>query len=88
MMIEHGWVERNGDLVDPTLTDEGMVYFPGLRFQGQAGIAAAMLSPKPDYCEDLPFFYRFGWGGSESREFCAAWHHAKAYVKDLIKRSA
>lgn len=70
--IEHGWVEMNGEIIDPTLPDDDLAYFAGLRFKGGLGIAKAFHIPKPDYCEDLPIFYRFGWGGIDSPEFRAA----------------
>jgi hypothetical protein len=72
LCIEHGWVEQDGVVIDPTLHDEGIVYFPGLRFTGERGIAKAMEIPKEKWCKDLPFFFRFGWGGIESPEFRAA----------------
>jgi len=70
--FEHGWVEHDGVVIDPTLPDEGIVYFPGLRFTGSRGIAKAMEIPKEQWCEDLPIFFRFGWGGIESPEFRAS----------------
>jgi hypothetical protein len=73
VVIEHGWVEKDGMIVDPTLPSEEMVYFPGLRFEGQRGLAAAVKIPKPKRTrEDFPIFYRFGWGGIDSPEFRAA----------------
>ena len=72
LCIEHGWVEQDGIVIDPTLLDEGIVYFPGLRFTGERGIAKAIEIPKEKWCKDLPFFFRFGWGGIESPEFRAA----------------
>ena len=73
MVIEHGWVERDGVVVDPTLPRDNLVYFAGLRFRGQRGIAEAMQIPKPYRTrKDFPIFYRFGWGGIESPEFRAA----------------
>jgi hypothetical protein len=73
LAIEHGWVEKDGVIVDPTLPSEEMIYFPGLRFRGEPGLAKAIGIPKPEYTEeDLPFFYRFGWGGIDSPEFRAA----------------
>jgi len=70
--IEHGWVEKNGEIIDPTLPDDDLAYFAGLRFNGGLGLSKAIQIPKPDYCEDLPIFYRFGWGGIDSPEFRAA----------------
>jgi len=86
--IEHGWVERNDVIVDPTLPSKNMTYFPGLRFKGQRGLGEAMTIEK-DYGEDdLPIFYRFGWGGIDSPEFraalIAAYRHAG--MEDMAKR--
>lgn len=81
MVLEHGWVEKNGVIVDPTSPDEPLVYFPGLRFRGQQGLAEALAIPKPGrWCEDLPIFYRFGWAGIDSPEFRAASSAAYRYV--------
>jgi hypothetical protein len=78
--MEHGWVEKDGQVVDPTLPEEDIVYFSGLRFEGQRALSKAMIEiPREEGCEDLPLFYRFGWGGSESPEFCGAWEDALAY---------
>ena len=70
--IEHGWVEHDGVVIDPTLPDDDIAYFPGLRFSGGLGISEALQIPKPGWCEDLPILYRFGWGGIESPEFRSA----------------
>ena len=44
--------------------------------------------PKKDWCEDLPIFYRFGWGGIESPEFRAAIVAAYRYagMEDMAMR--
>ena len=70
--IEHGWVEKDGVIVDPTLPLKQGVYFPGLRFTGQRGLAEALRITKPEYTAELPIVYRFGWGGIDSPEFRAA----------------
>jgi hypothetical protein len=71
--FEHGWVEKDGEIIDPTLPAHELVYFPGLRFVGVRGLAEALAIPKPDYTtEDFPFFYRFGWGGADNPEFSQA----------------
>ncbi len=81
LVIEHGWVESSGEVIDPTLPNDRMDYFPGLRFRGQAGIAKALKLPKHFKTDsDLPFFYRFGWGGHGSPEFRKAREDAWAYV--------
>ena len=88
IVIEHGWVEKDGVVVDPTLPRDNLTYFPGLRFKGQWGLAEAMKIPKPSYSEHLPIFYRFGWGGIESPEFRAALVAAYRYagMESLAKR--
>lgn len=70
--IEHGWVEFDGAILDPTLPTEEVAYFPGLRFRGGLEFAKALDIPKGCCTKDLPIFYRFGWGGIESPEFRAA----------------
>ena len=73
LVIEHGWVEKEGVIVDPTLPEREAVYFAGLRFRGGRGLAEALRIPKPDRSrDDLPIFSRFGWGGVDSPEFRAA----------------
>ena len=79
--IEHGWVGKEGIVIDPTLPLDELRYVPGIRFRGQPGIAEAMRIPKPDYKEeDLPFFYRFGWAGSDNPDFAKARADAEAIV--------
>ena len=71
--IEHGWVEKDGVVIDPTLPEREAVYFAGLRFRGGVPLAKALRIPKPEYTtEDFPIFHRFGWGGIDSPEFRAA----------------
>ena len=55
--IEHGWIEANGELLDPTLPYDDLTYFPGLRWSGQEGIARAFRIPKDKGTDDLPFLY-------------------------------
>lgn len=87
--IEHGWIEKDGVIIDPTLPHDDLDYFPGLRFNGQRGLAEAMKIPKPKRTREyFPIFYRFGWGGVDSPEFRAALVTAYRYVgmEDLAKR--
>ena len=89
MVIEHGWVEKDGVIIDPTLPHDSLQYFPGLRFRGQRGLADAMKIPKPERTQDdFPIFFRFGWGGIDSPEFRGALIAANRYVgmEDLAKR--
>ena len=86
--IEHGWVEQHGVVIDPTRHDDDITYFPGLRFTGRLGFAKATDIPREDWCEDLPIFYRFGWGCIDSPEFRSAMVGAYRYagLEDLAKR--
>ena len=63
LVFEHGWVEKDGVIVDPTLPEQPLIYFPGLRFRGQQGLVEALNLPKPaeHKPKDLPIFLRFGW---------------------------
>jgi hypothetical protein len=85
-LIEHGWVEKEGIVIDPTLPLEELRYIAGLRFRGQSGIGEAMVIPKSEYTEeDLPFFYRFGWAGSGNPDFAKARADAEAIVLDKFR---
>jgi hypothetical protein len=71
------------------LPHDDLNYYPGLRFNGQRGLAEAMQIPKPERTsEDFPIFYRFGWGGVDSPEFrgalIAAYRHVR--MEDLAER--
>ena len=88
-VIEHGWIELDGRIVDPTLYDQGNVsYFAGLRFTQRQAWDAIRTIPKPPSTEDLPIFYRFGRGGCDSpemmRAFAAAWESIGAH--DIAQR--
>jgi hypothetical protein len=70
LVREHGWIEHDGEIIDPTLLDETMAYFPGLRFSGRDGLKSTSRIPGLIECRlKLPIFYRFGWSGEGSREF-------------------
>ncbi len=79
--VEHGWIEKDGVIVDPTLPQQQAVYFAGLRCRGGCELTKALQISKPEYAtEDFPIFYRFGLGGIESpafrAELIAAHRHA------------
>ncbi len=79
--FEHGWIEKDGEIIDPTLPSQELVYFPGLRLIGERGLAEALAIPKPKIAkEDFPIFYRFGWGGSGSPEFAKARKQAEQFA--------
>jgi hypothetical protein len=73
MVIEHGWIEHEGEIIDPTLPDAPWVYFPGLRFKGRDGLDSTWRIPGfKESGVKVPIFYRFGWGGAKSPEFLGA----------------
>lgn len=88
LAVEHGWVEKDGMIIDPTLPANELVYFPGLRFKGLAGLVGALRIPKPSGTEDLPIFCRFGSDGIESPDFRAALVAAYRFngCEDLARR--
>ena len=72
-VVEHGWIEHEGEIIDPTLLDANIAYFPGLRFKGRDGLDSTWNIP--GYLESgvhLPIFLRFGACGGNSPEFLKA----------------
>jgi len=68
LVIEHGWLEIGGEIVDPSLYDPpARAYFPALRFDRAR--ARAELAANDG---ELPIAWRFGWGGCESSEYMDA----------------
>ena len=58
--LEHGWIQFEGEIIDPTLPTGNMICFPGLRFEGMYGISKALQIPKHKGQADFPNFFRFG----------------------------
>ncbi len=81
LQIEHGWIECDGEIIDPTLPSEDLLYYPGLRCEGQLGISKIMVATKS--C-GVPFFYSFGWGGRDLPGFQEARRQAFAYADSFI----
>jgi hypothetical protein len=81
--FEHGWLERDGEIFDPSLPEDPLTYFPGLRFEGAEGLRQAQDIPGMGECGSyLPIYYRLAWGSS-SPEFTAAREAASAYCEAL-----
>ena len=74
--VEHGWVEHDGVIIDPTLYHTPCVYFPGLRFT-KAEIAAVR-----GY---KPIAWQYGWAGEESPQYHAAYARALAFVGEHLQ---
>jgi hypothetical protein len=78
--FEHGWIELGGKIVDPAAFESGLTYFPGLRLDRWEAWEALTTIPRPEYVrEELPIFYRFGWGGCDSPEMMQAYAEALAF---------
>jgi hypothetical protein len=77
--MEHGWIVRDGVIVDPTLPHDEGAYFPGLEFRGCSEIEAFLDTPPGRRCKKSPFFYAFGWGGMQSPSFRKCYEEAMEY---------
>lgn len=86
--MEHGWVVRNGKVVDPSLPDEDLAYFSGLEFKGRNGIQEFLESPVGKKYKKKPFFYAFGWAGHKSPGFVRASEKAHEYRERLYQHRA
>ena len=74
LLIEHGWVAKDGTVIDPRLPEDEIVYFPSLEFPGRDGIEAFMAAKDG---KKTPFFYSFGWGGRNHAGYKQAFQDAK-----------
>lgn len=84
LVIEHGWIECNGEVIDPTLPTEDIVYFPGLRCEGQLELSRLVGETQS---VGVPLFYAFGWGGKSHAGFREARRLAMAYSESVISKS-
>lgn len=78
-LIEHGWIIRDGMIIDPTLPTKAYRYFPGLEFRGRAGIREFLSTTEGRKCHRSPFFHAFGWGGGDSPSYAKALQDSLAY---------
>jgi hypothetical protein len=85
VLMEHGWVVRNGKVIDPTLPDRDFAYFAGLEFKGRKGIQEFLNTPLGKKHKNDPFFFAFDWGGYKSPGYMKAYHDAMEYQKRFIK---
>jgi hypothetical protein len=73
--IEHGWVELDGQIIDPTpkAWTVQFTYFPGLRLS-----KAELLQAVTDDGR-LPIVWRYGWGGMQHSGYREAYRQALDY---------
>jgi hypothetical protein len=82
---EHGWLEIDGQIVDPTLPEDDGFYFSGLRFGGMPELSRAMQNTKDRQPDGVPIFYAYGWEGETSPEFRAAREASMAFVSAMVE---
>ncbi len=78
LMVEHGWLEYEGEIVDPTfsLGDsreklQATAYFPGVRYCLDE--AMGLLAKRDG---QLPLVWAHGWGGMDCPEYAEAYEQA------------
>ena len=74
-LVEHGWCEAGGRVVDPSLPDAEAEYFPGLRFDTQH-IAALDRDPYVPIARQL-----YGHTGRDCPAYCAAFEAARSFAE-------
>jgi hypothetical protein len=77
-VAEHGWLVKDGIIIDPTLPTQVAHYFPGLEFKGRNGIEDFLATPLGRKHRHDPFHYAFGWGGEYSPSYIRAFEQARA----------
>jgi len=82
LAFEHSWIELEEGIVDPTLWDRDLAYFPGPRFDREQALR--------EVGEDsnLPVVWCYGWGGSDCPEYRAAYEAAWEFARKLEEDSA
>ena len=72
LVIEHGWLELDGEIIDPTLYDCDVAYFPALRFDRETAKREVAQRGETMGPGELPIVWRFGWGGCKNSEYMDA----------------
>lgn len=75
-IFEHGWIIKDGKIVDPTILHE-TTYFPGLEFRGREQIREFLQTEWGSRFNGYPFHKAFGDGGFESPSFVQAFRQAR-----------
>jgi hypothetical protein len=84
LLVEHAWIEVRDRIVDPTLHDRQVRYFPGLRFDRRA-VRREMARAAPSVkAGALPVAWRYGWRGTASPEYMAAYRAALAWASRMV----
>jgi hypothetical protein len=78
LAMEHGWLELDGRIVDPTQWDGDVAYFPGLRFDKDQALKALQNNP------ELPIA---GQGGArlwDNPAYYRAWQDANIFTRSQL----
>jgi hypothetical protein len=78
LAIEHGWLEVDDRIVDPSCWDRDLAYFPGMQFDKGQVLQALAAHPK------LPIT---GHGGArlwDNPAYYRAWQDANAFVRSRL----
>jgi hypothetical protein len=75
-IFEHGWIIKDGKIVDPTIPQE-TTYFPGLEFRGRQQIREFLQTDWGSRFHGRPFHRAFGDFGFESPSFVQAFQQAR-----------
>jgi hypothetical protein len=59
--FEHGWIVKDGKIIDPTLPNGDDSYFSGLEFAGREGIRQFLSTQVGIRFSNHPFHEAFGW---------------------------
>lgn len=79
--FEHGWIVKDGQIIDPTLPRGDDYYFSGLEFAGQDGIRKFLLTQIGEEKTNRPFHQLLGWNpGIECQNFLQAFKTAMRYL--------
>lgn len=86
---EHGWIVKDGKIIDPTLPYGVKSYFPGLEFTGQEGIRQFLSTPLGNRYGNYPFHEAFGWNpGLDCEIFLEAFRQAMKCLSSVFGSKA
>jgi len=76
-IFEHGWLVKDGMIVDPSIREDGTSYFPGLEFSGRDQVRTFLRTERGRRLHGHPFYQAFGEFGAESSSFQEAFRRAR-----------
>jgi len=83
--FEHGWIIKDGKVIDPTLPSDDASYFAGLEFAGRDGIRKFLLTKWGSKWNGSPYYRAFGWNpGLDSPIFLQAFNQAMKHLSSAF----